>query len=108
MMTFLLHQTWDSMNIDKISASTISKEYEHLSIELINACLFGVPAVSGYSLFQSDMSAKPEIQEVHSENHFRPSATCSDSISIYQKSGVVDKAKAIGSAWAILAGSAER
>jgi hypothetical protein len=57
---------WDSTNSDKISASTINKEYEHLSIELINACLFGVPAVSGYSLFQSDMSTKPEIQEVRS------------------------------------------
>jgi hypothetical protein len=96
------------MNLDKISASTISREYEHLSIDLIHACLFGVPAVSGYSLFQSDMSTKPEIQEVLSEFHVCSSQSCNEANFSSQKSGVVDKARAIGSAWAQLAGSSER
>ncbi len=101
---------WDYviMNIDKISASTISREYEHLSIDLIHACLFGVPAVSGYSLFQSDISTKPEIQEVLSEFHVCSSQSCTQAIFSSQKSGVVDKARAIGSAWSQLAGSRER
>jgi hypothetical protein len=87
------------IHADKIAVSVINKEFPHLSIDLIESCLFAVPTVSGYSLFHSVMAKTQEVQEV------RSCRILSDVISRLtflntQSMRMSDKSRLIATAWA--------